>query len=85
LSAEASSTNASARRTRLPGARDESWAPEPDAGDAADQQGRRHLEPEVAEEHVAEGGRGHERDGLQQVGADELARPQAGVEGHRAR
>ena len=71
--AEANNTSESALRTMPPGARDE-LGPEVDAGEASDQQRSRHVQVEVPEQHVRDRGGSHQRNGLDQIGADQLGR-----------
>ena len=73
----ASSTTTSARRTMPPGARLDTCAPTQTPGSAPISRDDGEVELEVAEEQVAERRRRDQRDRLDQVGADQLAGPDA--------
>ena len=78
LSAEASSTTPSSAPDEAAGRPRGDPGAEVDAGDRADQQRGGEVELEVAEQQVAQRGRGDQRHGLDQVGADELVGLQRG-------
>ena len=82
FSAEASSTKARARRISAPGNREETWR-RCRRRERSRRGARRHVQLQVAEEDVADGGRDDQRHGLHQVGADQLAGPQRRVEHHQ--